>query len=157
MLGTRGDSLSGETGVSSNSVTGVSGTGACCCCCCFRDRWSDMMLPLWLSRLEVMDEGFDWRLSRPVGISSEKKLAWLGRGVLRSGRTCVQPSRKMSQSSQQAWMAEPSSSSSGALPSRLFCRRLKSISARDQHALSREFVSSATSVRCFISRWQRVM
>jgi len=153
MFGICGDRLSGETGVSSNSVTGVSGTGGG-----FLGRSSWWAL-FTLSRLECREERFDCLLSRPVWSlgCGGKKLVWLGLGVFRSGRICVQPSLNMSQRSQHAWTAEPRSSSSGGLPSLLFCRRLKSISARLQQALKRWSVSSASSPRCFMSRWQSVI
>lgn len=156
MLGICGLSLPGEIGVSpvsSNSVTGVSGTGAFAALL-RRGRSSGTLFKL--SRFECIDD----RLA--VDRTSDawfwwKKLTWLGRGVPRSGRTCVHPSLKMSQSSQQACTADPRSSSSGALASLEFCRKLKSISASDQHARRRESVSSANSLLCFMRRWQRVM
>lgn len=80
-----------------------------------------------------------------------------GLGVLLSGRTCAQPSRKRSQRSQQAWTADPRSSSSAERPSRLDCRRLKSISARVQHARSRASVSEGKEVGSFTKRWHSVM
>jgi hypothetical protein len=95
-------------------------------------------------RVEVLEE---WK----------GKVDWEGRGVLRSGRICAQPSRKRSHRSQQDCTAEPRSSSSAARPSRLDCRRLKSISARDQQARSKASVSCGKEVGSLTSRWQSVM
>lgn len=154
IFGSTGLALSGDMGVSSNSVTGVSGMTCLRC-----DRSSEC--PLALSRFERCDSLLP-ALDRAASVGmpplpAEKKLTWLGRGVPRSGRTCVQPSRKMSHKSQHACTAEPRSSSSAALPSLRLCRRLNSISASDQHALNNESVSSADSLRCFIKRWHKVM
>lgn len=62
MLGICGERLSGETGVSSNSVTGVSGTGAG-----VRGRSSWWLLLFALPRLEGSEERVDCRLSLPDG------------------------------------------------------------------------------------------
>jgi hypothetical protein len=156
IFGSTGLALSGDIGVSSNSVTGVSGTIGFCLRCGRSSEW-----PLWLSRFECCDNLLP-ALERAASVGMpplppEKKLTWLGRGVPLSGRTCVQPSRNMSHKSQHAWTAEPRSSSSAGFPSLLLCRKLNNISARAQQARSSESVSSADSLRCFINRWHKVM
>src|ERR1700710_2083213 len=105
MLGMVTDSgeLAVEDVVSSKMVVGVSGTevGAGCAS--------------WYCRLLMLEsvrpsDRVEHDLNDVCDGNVDLNVVWLGRGVPRSGRICVQPSRKRSHSSQHAWTAEPSSS-----------------------------------------------
>lgn len=154
MVTESGDEAAEEV-VSSKMVVGVSGTMAAA-------EPAGPEGASWYCRLLMLEfdrgsDRFEDNLNGFWGGEMDWKVVWLGRGVPRSGRICVQPSRKRSQSSQQACTADPRSSSSAAVPSRVLWRRLNSISANDQHARRRASVSCGKDVRCFISRWHIVM
>jgi hypothetical protein len=137
MLGIAMESVGEESAVvaSSKMVVGVSGGREAAASWYWRllrlEELRSVVEPRVEPRVELWEVLEEWK----------GNVVWEGRGVLLSGRIEAQPSRKRSQRSQQDWTAEPKSSSSGDLPSRLDWRRLKSISANDQHARSRASVS----------------
>ncbi len=154
ILGICGERLSGEMGVSSNSVTGVSGTGGG-----LRGRssfWADLTLPL----ADRNDERLDDRLSLPVVSTmgdEEKKEVWFARGVFLLDLLLLKIFWNTLERPEQASQAKVSNSvSSSGSPYRLLCRRLIKFSAKAQHDTKSSSVSAngrgLSSYFCLIRR-----
>jgi hypothetical protein len=138
MLGTEMESVGEELAVvaSSKIVVGVSGGKEAAASWYWRLLRLEELRSVLEPRVEPWEFLEEWK----------GKDVCEGRGVLRSGRICAHPSRKRSHKSQQACTADPKSSSSAEPPSRLDCRRLKSISANAQQARRRASVSCGSDV-----------